>query len=423
MAQELILLGAGASMDAGLPDAITATNLILKELVTMGERAEPISQVIQYVVGSLLAHKGRMLANPFDGIDVESVFNALVFLAELEESDAYPFVQSWDSMIAKFDVVGPNRNALDGAVELLHGCLVETDGPPYLTMDAIDFEIAIRSLIKEYRVRAGRGAVFREAANVLKQQMEKLCTIFDTTKFSYLKPVLNPLKLGTQEYLPIITLNYDQGIESICKATNTAYTTGMVPWTETGVLLTDSKGVILLKLHGSVDWRLENVPVSDQTPLPHSRIVLEKGAIDTSIKIGQRYLQEESTFEGPLRNVMAQEERSEHLGKAVIFGHRNKLTPEGPLLDQIFEFRSLLQHAERVTVVGYSFRDAHINHLLTSWINADQKHLVRIISPNFEKNAVGYGKSLINALKRSRRLEIINEKAEAGLVSAFGKYQ
>jgi SIR2-like domain len=57
----------------------------------------------------------------------------------------------------------------------------------------------------------------------------------------------------------------------------------------------------------------------------------------------------------------------------VIFGGRNKLTAEGPFLDLLMRFKDALMDANRLIVIGYSFRDDHINHLVLSWLRGQSE--------------------------------------------------
>ncbi len=102
---------------------------------------------------------------------------------------------------------------------------------------------------------------------------------------------------------------------------------------------------------------------------------------------------------------------------AVVFGQRNKLTAEGPFLDLLRSFRDGLAGADRLTVVGYSFRDPHINEYLSQWLNEDEGRRIRVIDPGFEGNREPYAE----ALKRHgrERMEIIPKGAKEGLLETF----
>ena len=56
---------------------------------------------------------------------------------------------------------------------------------------------------------------------------------------------------------------------------------------------------------------------------------------------------------------------------AVIFGGRSKLRADGPYLDLLREFVSALTGTEDLVVVGYSFRDDHVNEVVRTWLGTN----------------------------------------------------
>jgi hypothetical protein len=52
--------------------------------------------------------------------------------------------------------------------------------------------------------------------------------------------------------------------------------------------------------------------------------------------------------------------------------------------------RSTLEMTERLIVVGYSFRDRHVNELVRTWLGRDLKRRLTIISPNFPERLVDF---------------------------------
>jgi len=61
----------------------------------------------------------------------------------------------------------------------------------------------------------------------------------------------------------------------------------------------------------------------------------------------------------------------------VIFGAGNKLRADGPYLALLREFDAALEETDVLLVVGYSFRDDHVNTMLTSWMNTkEEKRMV-----------------------------------------------
>lgn len=88
--------------------------------------------------------------------------------------------------------------------------------------------------------------------------------------------------------------------------------------------------------------------------------------------------------------------RGPYRRSALVFGERNKLTAEGPFLDLLAQFRLELEPAHRLVVVGYSFRDAHINEMIRRWVNGDRNRHVVVIDPNFPSN--GFQQELMRLL-------------------------
>jgi SIR2-like domain len=88
--------------------------------------------------------------------------------------------------------------------------------------------------------------------------------------------------------------------------------------------------VRLLKLHGSIDWKRSG-----------DAVVYEE------VHPGDRYQ------------------------PAIIIGAGNKLRHFGPYLDLYSTFRDSLRQARFLVVIGYSFRDEHINYAIESWASGD----------------------------------------------------
>jgi hypothetical protein len=75
----------------------------------------------------------------------------------------------------------------------------------------------------------------------------------------------------------------------------------------------------------------------------------------------------------------------------IIFGAGNKLRSRGPFLDLYVEFKDALAHANRLIIVGYGFRDPHVNELIRWWIQLDRSgRLLRVsrfddhVHPDFQ---------------------------------------
>lgn len=115
---------------------------------------------------------------------------------------------------------------------------------------------------------------------------------------------------------------------------------------------TPDADVRLLKLHGSLDYVLNTArPTSGRMPIEHlENVGNEIGA-----------------------------------NPALVFGLGHKLRSDGPFLAMLVELDKLLAETEWLSVVGYSFRDDHINAALTRWMNKDIAHRLSVIDPDIDK--------------------------------------
>src|SRR5437763_14374916 len=98
--RDMLLLGAGASFEADVPLAYEMSERIAEEF----QQSESIhSHVLSYVIGGLLFQQGRKGVNPYNGINVEELFNAVQLLAERHNLEVTPFVGAWDEVVDKLD--------------------------------------------------------------------------------------------------------------------------------------------------------------------------------------------------------------------------------------------------------------------------------------------------------------------------------
>jgi len=206
-------------------------------------------------------------------------------------------------------------------------------------------------------------------------------------RVAYLKPLVS--LVDDQKRLTVATLNYDNSIEQLAQSASVACTTGIDGWSRTGSFIPSNDGIFLIKLHGSIDWALDRNQSLEDRPMPHSLI----------------------------RQVNAEEVKKAEFRPAVIFGQRNKLTAEGPFLDLLRAFQQELSRSDILTVVGYSFRDDHVNEYISQWLNQSRERKMRIISPHFDRNPSPYARQLVRF--GGDRVEILREAASAGLAKLY----
>jgi len=267
--------------------------------------------------------------------------------------------------------------------------------PRLIGQDKIEGQI--KRQIEAAQAYSGQGRIFHETNELMIAALKDLVWIEDISKITYLAPLLNLLE--KQGRLTIATLNYDNSVELLSESQNIECKTGISEWSASGRFQLTGTGLHLLKLHGSIDWLREDNG-SDNGKLPMVTI----------------------------RQLASQEVKRLDLRPAVIFGNRNKLTAEGPFLDLLRAFQDELLHSRILTVVGYSFRDPHINVYISQWLNGDAERGLRIVNgPSFSQqagldtNAPTYLRYLqAFASLNPNQVQIIGEYAGSGLQQLYG---
>ena len=396
------------------------------------------TQILDFVIGGLLFHAGCQGQNPLSaGVNIEDLFNAVQILADRENLEAAPFIASWHNLVDHFDRYdAPQSDGLHRAIHesltkqlvaafseepasfdsrriddavasalQLRGCALHRGSGTYYSSNG-GVGDAIASYLKlptnQWRARlssvpssfsfdrefrrdrpAGRASGGKQIASVNEHMIRTLAEIVwidDVQRVAYLEPIIRLAK--QQRRLVIATLNYDNAVECLAEGTegSVACNTGIDTWPTSGHFEPTADGIHLLKLHGSIDWVYAAKP-------------RQAGAIPQTI----------------VTKVAAGEMQRNGYRPAVIFGQRNKLTADGPFLDILRAFRSELSKSQRVTVIGYSFRDEHVNTFLRQWLNQNLENRMRIISLDFDTSRVPFVRQL-KVFRRDvpDRLEVIN---------------
>lgn len=332
MANEMLLLSAGASVEADVPDAKRMAKEIIQNF-NADARLRNEADVLNFVNAQLVDDARRRASDPsIDGVDVEALYNAILLLFERDELEISTFVESWL--------------------------------PDLVTIKNPD-------------------KIFGDIMFRMERMLKALTLIKDEHKVAYLKPILNLAR--RQKRLFVATLNYDNGIELLSRVNGIGCDTGIESWIKTGSFDYPNNGIQLLKLHGSVYWRWTKDAQTYEERLPHRRIRFK------------------THFDEKLPAMVLVET------PMVVFGQRNKLTTEGPFLDLLKQFDEQLQRTDILTVVGYSFRDPHIDFYISKFLNL-YGGKIRIVDPNFEKSDVKYAKELREFRKvRPAQIEVIEK--------------
>ena len=445
---DLFLLGAGASVEAGVPPALKMATKIL-EIIEGEYRYREQARVLHFVVGGLLFQAGIRDQNPLSsGVDVEELFSAAQMLAEKSNLEAAPFIGSWHTMIDELDRVQMPSWAIDDLYEQIFDSVrdqfleafekspssveaakidetlalavkqvvdadIRKQSVSFSTSEslgeAVDtyisrvigemtsklknstarmnymLESAFKRVVEDPRAQPGEGRVFQRTADLMIQVLKDITWIESQDDVEYLRPLARLAK--TDGNLVVASLNYDNSVELACEAEGAGCQTGIEEWSRTGNVTVRGEGLHLLKLHGSIDWRLAKRWPSPEMPLPYVAV--------------ERVVDVPGTTYEP----------------ALIFGQRNKLTAEGPFLALLRAFEKSLEQSSHLTVIGYSFRDDHVNTHISRWLNQDDSHFLTVVDPNFDKSSVDFVQLLKN-LRKSEPPRVVVEQKETGAALA-----
>lgn len=332
------LLGAGASIDAGLPGSMGLTRVIVDRLED--GRLRSLSRVLHVVIGAMVQHDTSRGGSAFDGVDVERVFAAVKALKDRDSIDLSAFVERWSGALDSLSTSGQFPPFWEGDIR---------DGILSSRMGGMKLKRAFSEGVRA--VTGSRDSQLIE--QVERRMLEALTAVLrvDDARTGYLTPMVCAKPMAG-----IATLNYDLAVESACRQNDLTVDTGMDAWTG-GYSWRWREGVDvrLLKLHGSLDYVLGSSFVD--------------GARMESDSLARVELDERAEF---------------RMSPAMVFGQGSKLRSDGPFLAMLVEFDRMLDQSEWLTIVGYSFRDDHINAALRRWINGDRAKRLSVIDPQVQ---------------------------------------
>lgn len=314
-----VLLGAGASVPAGLPTSVGLTKRIADEASGPGGRLRKTGAALHLAIGAMIAHDTAQGNRYDDGIDAERLFSAVQMLANRDTLEIAPFVTSW---IRGLEGLGA-REVPTFWNNDFNRALLNRGGDPGK---------AIKNLIESVLDHDSGQRAFRALELEMVEALHRILTV-DAPKVDYLAPLLSIRPSPIQ----VATLNYDRTIEVLADRAGMSLNTGADQWTGGHDWSWVPSDIHLLKLHGSLDWRLSTP--QDSRRIPEPKLMVTEGE--------QHYGQE--------------------LG--VVFGQRGKLTSDGPFLAMLRAFDDFLARSGHLVVVGYSFRDDHINTAIRRWFN------------------------------------------------------
>jgi hypothetical protein len=342
----VVLLGAGASYEAGIPLSVGMTEALAERLREY-RPFEGALEAFNFVRAQLSAHDASRGRDPSSSLDVESVFDAVSLLSRRDDVELAAFVSAWHPSVKEFDTVRMDSGVFDNnfreALELAAD-----------TRSNSELRDLVLGVVRANIV--GAGGVYRRLTGELIKQVYQLLND-KQGDVSYLNPLVHAGRLDGG--IAIATLNYDLTIETACEEAGVPYDTGIERWSKTGVWKWPPGGVRLMKLHGSVNWIEAEERGIAPGQLP-SMTVREPRLNDRENACGAR---------------------------ALIFGHGSKLRAEGPSLSLRGAFEEALSGTDRLITVGYSFRDPHVDDVIRRWFNERPSSRIVVVDPKFPEHA------------------------------------
>ena len=333
------LLGAGASMDAGLPNSYRLTRIIYEKLLENRDKTQAI--LFGYIISKLVGRRVLAGGSPFEPVNIEDAYDALLRLISRESDIVSEFVYSWDPIL---DALRPKFNE----DKFIRGIVVSIqDQSRVLRSGHIVVNTQrLRESARAITAALGESARSRDSERVTKEYIDILVGILSSPSdsFEYLDDIFDFVK--SKGSTCIATLNYDLLLEGSAQRVGVDIDYGLDRWSERKLLSWRSGATKILKLHGSINW---------SGSLDHPNITAEAA-------------------QGNYWN------RSSAM--LVFGGQATKLTASGPFLQLRQEFERSLLNSNRLIVIGYSFSDLHVNELIRRWISTRRRSKIVIIDPS-----------------------------------------
>ncbi|WP_326502575.1 SIR2 family protein [Rothia nasimurium] len=380
-----VLFGAGASVDAGLPQ----TQGLARNVLEIANQPHPFSrgvpedwvQSLNFIYGSMVDFESREGGNPLKAVDFERLVSAIRLLQDPDNHESAPFVMNWKPGSAGFSSSTRHSTSSHSFERAFHGAV---------TGSINNYRNRTRDLYQEIRNLIGfkldSRKSFEEAENKVFEIVKQILSELNETQ--YLNPLAELAEIQ-EEGLDVLTLNYDLAVESMAEQLEVNVNYGFDQWRPgTQLNWNHTPGNInLIKMHGSLNWHETN----QRSFLPH--VTAEADLVPVSSK------------------------------PWIVLGDKEKLSTKGPTLDLLRAGEEALERADHLVVAGYSFADEHINNLIFAWLEGKESRSIAVIDPGFPKyeNAWGKEQSARNYLMEvySLRLKVFHQGAAQALESAL----
>jgi hypothetical protein len=212
--QFIFLLGAGASVNAGLHTAFQLTEKFKEEIISTGD--DSLRRALAFVLGGIHMYHGQSGQLPQKEINVEELATMLDMMRSRHKNQLSPYVGAWNEMLGQFD-----------------GSRIQRD-----------LNEANRSVSRN---------LLQELSDTLQHNIKEWLATPATSQLRYLELFGDfTMKYGN---IDIFTLNYDLCVETALSNRGVGFTCGFTSrgW-DTKQFLQNDFQVRLYKLHGSLDW-------------------------------------------------------------------------------------------------------------------------------------------------------------------------
>lgn len=284
----LILLGAGASIDAGIPSTYALTKELYSKFKDMIPQ-KTYAYMFAYVVSGIQQYKTTTGYSPFDPPNIEEIISAIQLIANRQKLEADPFIATWDQKIHYFEKSkAPDsselsrslRTAFAKVFKLVNSAFVEAIESfqdlgkrdrfftTFSTKNRIsdilsratnDLDQSIRSIENSLnRILLSLDQPVDNWKNLYQLThtlMTKIMWLDDPIQCLYLKPLLNL----SAKHTHLLTLNYDTSIELLAKHQSISLSDGFDSSNIYRGEYDYSKPIHYLKLHGSINWHWSSV--------------------------------------------------------------------------------------------------------------------------------------------------------------------
>jgi hypothetical protein len=356
--EDVFLLGAGASMDAGLPSSygLTADLSRATALPERGKKggSKELATALAFAIGTLYQQRGAAGINPLHkpAIDIEELIDAVEALAHPESSGMTPFISGFHPYLRDLDAASDDRaQFVDQLIDHLQRLPELSGAAATETKELAAASLKLALLLNQPRHTA---VLFRRLKAAIVRRVSQILWI-DQRNFSgvdYLRPLMT-----CPSVCSIATLNYDNCLEVIAETCNVALDFGLSRYeSEAEVRFDHPSSRRVIKLHGSMDWSLKD-PTGTDRKFPGAEC------------LRFRWQRVEPTSDS--WNV-------DDLG--IVFG-RFKMQSAGPFLQLLQSFSKELSDASRLVTVGYSYRDGHVNRAISTFMRRNAIGRLLIVDP------------------------------------------